>query len=146
MQIKYNIYREEGLLIQKFYGNFSIDRYLHYSQFISTIPEANNIQKVLIDFRDIDFEGLSEDPSQTLDKIIDVRKKINRDVLKRTNIKHIIWVDKPLPTAIIHIFMSNFPDLDYSYCTTLEMVQKSLNLPAPLINLEEITSNLENRF
>lgn len=146
MEIKFSIFKEEGLVIQKFYGIFSIETYLRYSQFISTIPEANNVQKVLIDFRDIDFEGLSEDPSQTLDKIIDVRKKINRDVLKRTNIKHIIWVDKPLPTAIIHIFMGNFPDMDYSYCTTLVMVQQSLNLPTHLTNLEEITSNLENRF
>jgi hypothetical protein len=146
MEIKYSVYKEDRLIIQKFYGTFSIETYTRYSQFISSIPEAKSINKVLLDFRDIDFKGLSDDPSHTLDKVTDIRKKINTDVLQRTNIKHVIWVDKPLPTAVIQMFIGKFPDLDYKSCTTLATVLQNLELPAHLIDLEKITSNLKNTY
>lgn len=146
MEIKYEIFQKEGLLIQKFYGFFSIDTYRRYSQFISKRPEAASIQKVLLDFREINFEGLPDDPYHTLDKVIEIRKKINKEILKRSNIKHVIWVNKPIPTAVIQIFMDSFPGMDYSSCTTLAMVLQNLKLHVHLNDLEKITSNLENTF
>lgn len=146
MEIKFQIFEEENLLIQKFIGAFSIDSYMRYSQTIGKFPHADSIKKVLIDFRDLDFEGLTDDPFVTLDKVTAIRKNINKNEVKRKNIKHVFWVDRPMPTAIAQIFIGNFSELDYNYCTTSESLLKNLDLPEHLTDLEKIAASLENTF
>ena len=146
MEIKYQIFESEKLLIQKFIGFFSIELYMRYSQLIMQHPASSFINQVLIDFRDINFDDIPDDFIEGVDKVKEIRRKIQENEIKREDTTVVFWVDKPIPTVIAHTFKKNFPNLIYSYCSTEENVLKFMELPEHLLDLESITRNLENTF
>jgi hypothetical protein len=150
MEIKYQFFEKENLLVQKFIGIFSIDHYISFNRFLMKSHGSKNIKKVLIDFRDMNFHELTEDLpddfTDHLDKITEVRKNINKNDLKNKDITLVLWVDKPIPTVIAHLFTANFPSLDYNYSSTEENILNILKIPKTPDDLKNIINNLENSF
>jgi len=67
MEIRYQIFEKEMLLVQKFIGDFSIEFYMRYNRYIMENPESKAINKVLIDFREIRFDDIPDDFDDVLD-------------------------------------------------------------------------------
>ena len=78
MEIKYQIFVPDGLLIQKYNGLFCLEEFLRYNAFISKKLSSSSIKKVLLDFRDLIFsennDEMPNDFRENLDKIIENRK------------------------------------------------------------------------
>ncbi len=150
MEIRYQLFEKENLFIQKFIGNFSIEYYIRYNRYIMENSILKSISKVLIDFRDIDFDDLPNeshtDFNTKLDRIAEIRKETNKNETKSKDVTILFWVDKPLPTVIAHLFIQNFPDMNYHYCSTIEKVLKIIKISERFNNLENVVSNLENTF
>lgn len=146
MEIKYQVFDTENLFIQKFSGIFSIEHYIKYSRLVLSKLPKESINRVLIDFRDLKFERMPDSLDEELGRIIEVRKNINKKELNSIDVKLVIWVDKPLPTAIVHMFISNFPTMDYDYCSTDLNALKLLKVSENFTNLESTVCNLENIF
>ncbi len=146
MEIKYQIFEDDNLLIQKFIGVFLIERYMKYLGYLMKALHTNMINEVLIDFRDVTFDATPEDFEDTVDKIMQHRKYLNENIIKRENVTIIFWVDNPLSTAIANLFQNNFSTMDYRYCSTLDSVNNILKLPEHFKNLEDVINTLENTF
>jgi hypothetical protein len=58
MEIKYQLFENEGLLIQKYSGIFSIEKYVMYTRFITQHFASKSVKKILNDFRDLKFSNL----------------------------------------------------------------------------------------
>lgn len=150
MEIKYQYLEDEYLLIQKFAGLFSLDNYLRFTRHLAKDLSTKTITKVLIDFRDLMFsennETMPDDIDEKLDKISQIRRDFNQKQIENKEVVLVIWVDKPIPTVIAHLFVNNFAHMDYNYCSTLTTVIEILNLPSYSDNLESIVENLEDTF
>ncbi|MGD2035320.1 MAG: hypothetical protein PVF73_09715 [Bacteroidales bacterium] len=146
MEIKYQIFEKEKILVQKYTGSFSLELYMRYSAFIMSQPASGFINNVIIDFRDFSFNDIPGDFSETLQRIVEVRKNINRKEKRMENVTVVFWVNKPMPTVIVHMFKSSFSDMDYHYCSTAEHVRELTNAPDRFNDLDDIINNLENTF
>jgi hypothetical protein len=148
MEIKYQLFENENLFVQKYTGNFSIEKYIEYTRFITEYIKSKSIRKVLVDFRDLNFLELAgnipDDYGVILDRVIEIRKDVNKNELADKDISLVIIVDKPIPTVIAHLFVNNFSN--YKYCSTASNVLKILKLPKHLNNLDDILNNLECKF
>jgi hypothetical protein len=144
MEIKYQLFENENLFVQKFSSIFSIEKYQKYTRYITEFISAKPIKKVLIDFRGLVFNNNPDEFNQNLNRVIEIRKNINDTELKNKDIALVFWVDKPLPTVIAHLFSANFSN--YNYCSTEEIAIKNLMLPEHLHDLDCIIKNLENTF
>lgn len=144
MEIKYQLFENENLFVQKYTGTFSIEKYQKYTRYITEFIATKPIRKVLIDFGGLVFNNNPDEFNQNLNRVIEIRKNINDTELKNKDITLVFWVDKPMPTVIAHLFSSNFPN--YNYCSTEETIIKTLMLPEHLHDLDCIIKNLENTF
>lgn len=149
MEIKYQIFETDNLFIQKFIGQFSVEHYMRFNGYIGKLLSSSSINKVLIDFRDLIFSENNEttpvDFDEKLNKIVKIRKNINQEVHKNKRVNLVIWVDKPLPTVIAHLFVKKFSEMDYKYCSSDLKAIEILNIPT-YNNLENTIKNLENTF
>jgi hypothetical protein len=145
MEIKYQFFKEEQLLIQKFSGVFSLETHMRYHEFQTENEEFSQVSKVLVDFRDIQFDLSLNIFRQIMNHIINVRKKITKHVAKSNDANIVFWVNKPLTTVIAQQVKRSNPNINYNYCALKENVMRLLDLP-PHINLDEITQNLENTY
>jgi hypothetical protein len=150
MEISYQLFEKENLLIQKYKGAFCIEEYIRYNRLIMSCFDLNSIKKVLIDFRDLKINDFGKrapnDFNEVIDKITAIRKDINNNELKDKEVVLVLWVDKPLPTVIAHLFVKGFDDKNYNYCSTVKNIIGILGLPEHFRNLETIVANLENTF
>ncbi len=147
MQIKYQIFEKENLLVQKFTGNYSVETYIWYNNYIMGNPAMKSINQVLIDFRDVVFDdNIPDDFEDKMDLITEIRKNARNNEMKREDVKVVFWVDKPIHAVIAHIFKDSFSHLDYEYCFTIKSVLNTIKVPEHLNDLESIVKNLENTF
>lgn len=150
MEISYQLFEKENLLIQKYTGIFSIEEYMRYNRFVMSNYPLTAVDKVLNDFRDLDITDPDAktpgDFSNVLKKITTMRRNIDTNELKDNQITLVFWVDKPLPTVIAHLFVRGFDDKNYNYCSTVKNIMSILQLPPHFKNLETIVANLENTF
>lgn len=149
MEIKFQIFEDEHLLIQKFIGVFSLDYYLRYTQHIGKTLAAGTITKVLIDFRDLKFSESAKvmppDFEEKLNTMTSIRKKIHDNELKGQKATLVIWVDKPLPTVIAQLFINNFSHMNYNVCSTETKAADILTI-STTFSLSTHTSDLANTF
>jgi len=150
MEIRYQIFKEDELFIQKFTGLFLPDDYVKYSKHISEYLASGSVKKVLIDFRDLLF-GETNDVmppalKENVDKMVAFRKKINNREHTGKKVKIVIWVDKPPPTVIVHLFVNKFSDSDYNYCSTEAKAIEMLDLKIIDKALESKIKHLEHSF
>lgn len=150
MEIRYQLFEKDNLLIQKFIGIFSIEDYLSYNGQGREKLLLSPVKKVLNDFRDLLFgENNEKFPvgfREKIDKMVEIRKNINQQEHINEEVKLVIWVEHPLPTAFALLFTNSFADMDYSYCLTGERATEILEIPSYNENLENIIENLENLF
>jgi hypothetical protein len=146
MKISYQFFPEVNLLFQKFSGEPSVDEYINYAREILRKNSSLKIEAVLIDFRDIDFRADTDDFTGNLERVIEARKRMNQQRPTIQNGVYIFWVDKPLPTALVHLFSGNFSEIRYDYCSTPEQILKLLKLPPDLNDLEHVSRNLKNSW
>jgi len=144
MEVRYQVFENENLFIQKFSGVFSIEKYQAYIRYVTEYIATKSIEKVLVDFRELTFIIMSDEFNQNFQRLIEFRKKINETELKNKDVTLVFLVNKPMPTVIAHLFSANFSN--YTYCSTEEIAIKTLMLPEHLHNLESIIENLENTF
>lgn len=145
MEIKYQLFEAENLLVQKYSGQFSMEEFVAYARFSGMNFASKPIKKVLLDFRDLHM-GNYEDFNETLDKVVKVRERVNENEFKNREVTFVIWVEKPMPTAVAHLFTANFSDKNYHYALTAESVVDILKLPKHLANIDKIVENIENTF
>jgi hypothetical protein len=150
MEIKYQLFEQEYLLIQKFTGLFSPEYYLRYTGHLAKDLSSKTIKKVLIDFRDLIFsetnDKMPDDFNEKLDRIIEIRRAINQKEHINKDTLLVIWVDKPLPTVIAHLFIDNFTEMNYKYCSTSSKAIEILKLKSNFDDLERIVNNLDHTF
>lgn len=146
MEIKFQIFEKEQLLIQKFSGDFSIELYLIYTSNLRDNFALNSINKVLIDFREVEFDYALTGFQEKINRITEIRKSINKNEIKRVDVSHVFWVDKPLPTVIAQLFKNIFSELDYNYFTITDSIIRHLNLPETFYDLERVIENLDHTF
>ena len=151
MEIRYQLFEKDYLLIQKFIGLFSIEDYLSYNGQVRKELSLSPIKKVLLDFRDLVFFNESDnkvprDFREKIEKMVEIRRNINQIEHKDERVKLVIWVENPLPTAFALLFTNSFADMDYSYCLTGERATEILEIPSYNENLENVIKNLENIF
>jgi hypothetical protein len=144
MEIKYQVFENDNLFIQRYTGIFSMEIYQTYTRFITKYISTKPIEKVLVDFRGLVFNDHPEKFSSNLNKVVEFRKTINETDLKNKDIFLVFWVDKPMPTVIVDLFSANFPNCNY--CSTEEIIIETLMLPKHLSDLDHITKNLESTF
>lgn len=145
MDIRFQIFKTEKLLIQRYSGVFSFDIYCQHMQYIMNIPGSEYIQKILIDFRDIRFEIDDVDVETVVSRVAKVRKANIKKSEGGGNI-HVFLVDKPIPTVMADLFIENLPNYKYSYCSTIEKASTILKLSDSFEGLESIINNLENVY
>ena len=150
MEIRYQLFEDECLLIQKFSGSFSFEKFKRYSQHVLAEYAGKKVEKVLLDFRDIrisdSVDEIPEEIEKDLDKVVQIRTNINRNKLKDKPAKLVIWVDNPQSTVMAHLFVNRFPAMDYEYCSTAHNVIKLLRLPPDFNEPEKLVQTLENSF
>ena len=146
MNISYQIFYKEKLVIQKFVGDFDFKEYMNYAQSVMQKIDPKTINKVIIDIREINYNDVPDDFIEGIEKMIKIRKDITEEKIKRNDITHIFWVDKPMPTVISQIFIQNMPDLKYHYCSTKKKVLDQLGLKESFDDLDIIIEHLENNF
>jgi hypothetical protein len=144
MEIKYQLFENESLFVQKYLGIFSVEKYQTYTRYITERIATKSIKKVLVDFRELIFDSKPEDFSQNINRVVEFRKNINETELKNKDVTLVFIVNQPMPTVIAHLFSANFSN--YSYCSTEEIAIKTLMLPEHLHDLDCIFKNLENTF
>jgi len=150
MEISYQLFEKENLLIQKYSGAFSMEEYMHYNRLIMSVYPYTAVAKVLNDFRDLEISDpkvkFHDEFNTVLERITTFRKNINSKELKNKEVALVFWVDKPLPTVIAHLFVKGFSDQNYNYCATVKNIITILELPEQFNNLDTIVANLENTF
>jgi hypothetical protein len=147
MRIRYEFFEREHLLIQEFSGLFSLPFYKKNMGQIYQSLKTKDIKKVLIDFRELIFTDLidnyPEDFHESLEKVVEYKKQFNKTDNRISEVTLVLWVEKPLPTVIAHIFVSSFAGMDYNYCSTIDKVVDIIGL-GPEFNLLEKIENLKN--
>ena len=146
MQIKFQIFDDKQLLIQKFSGTFSLDIYTTYTGFLTQNFDLSHVTKVLIDFRNINFDNKLPGLKQEVNKVADFRKKIEHKDMKRANVKRLFWVDKPLPTVVVQMFLRKSNSQSHSFCSSLKSALLYLDLKNDEIDLENLIKNLEHIY
>ncbi|MFA9391674.1 MAG: hypothetical protein ACERKD_17830 [Prolixibacteraceae bacterium] len=146
MEIKYQVFIDESLLVQRFIGEFSFDVYMQYIQYLKENYSDLQIRKVLIDFRGLTLLPLPVHFQQKLNQLIEMRQNITRMEVESTSVVRVFWVNEPLPTAIAHIFQKRFYNLNYTYCTSLAGVMNNLGLVKGQFDLERHIVLLDQTF
>lgn len=148
MEIRYQIVEDKNLIIQKLSGVFSLQQYIVYSRQIGNHISKALVSKVLNDFRELSFgrngEVFPKDFNEQIDKIISIRRSINEHELENRRATVVFLVINPLPTVIAQLFVNNFPNLDYHFCSTLSKAKDILELEIETDKLEDLVEKPEN--
>lgn len=148
MKIKYQFFNNDHLLIQKFVGVFSIEKYLRHNGVITGQLMTNSVDRVLLDFRELMFsdknESMPDDFKEKMAEMVKIRRDINLQTHHNKSVDLVILVNSPLPTLIAHLFVSNFDGMNYHYCSTLSKAIEMLRIPEYCDRIESIIEHLEN--
>ncbi len=147
MEIRYQFFEKEKLLIQRFRGFFSFEHYRTNNQKLFKEFGPKGVEKVLIDFREMliseNEEGIPENFDEKYEEVVRYRKMPAQAAQMRNNVKVVFWVDAPLPTVIAYLFVNSMSNQNYDYCTTEEKIIESLDLDSSY-RLEEKIKDLAN--
>lgn len=137
MKIEYDFLEKENIFIQKYIGNFTIEHYLKFMNFLIKTEKWKSVNKILSDFRNVDMQQAFDE----LDKLATFREK---------NIKkeyfNVFLVDNPCSTAVANLYQEKLNKYDYSYCSTLDYAINLLGLKKSKKELEYILNNLKNKY
>lgn len=146
MVINYQIFEEEGLLVQKYKGPFEVDTYVGYTRVLMQQNLIHSVEKVINDFTEIVFNDITQDVIDNVDRMVEIRKQMSKNNVAKQNITVAFYVDKPLPTVIAHLFINNISNINYHYCSSLKGVIEKLKLPINEASLINKLNTLKNTF
>ncbi|MBT8265457.1 MAG: hypothetical protein KJO41_00965 [Bacteroidia bacterium] len=137
MVIKFQFYKETGLLVMKYSGSWSFQDYKDQFNMILKIPEFKQIKKVLSDVTEINLESCYKE----LDALVKFREQHVKS--KYFNV-HLI--SNSANTAIIHLYHQQLREkgFEYEYCSTLEQALTLLNLPYSAFEMGYMLEHLEH--
>lgn len=139
MLIRYQIFANENLLVQKFAGKWDIDHYEAYVNMSLEKLDLKSVKKIMTDLREIDVSFLVKD----IKRLIQIRKKIAiKDFL------NIYIVDDPASTVMAHLYQDALQEegYRYQYCSTVFQAVRLLALSYTGFQAEEILKNLKHKF
>lgn len=138
MDVKFQFFKEENLLIQKYIGEFSIVDYQNYIDKALIFPERKETFKVLSDFSETNFEnavGLIEELSV-----------IRSEKLKR-NFYNVMVVPEPQSMVFATLYqMNQEPEHNCGVCSTLGEAINLLGLNLKTSIIEDWIFNLQNEY
>ena len=137
MEIKYEFFENENLLIQKYIGDFSIEHYKEFVVFLLKTKEWKSVKKIFSDFRNINLSLALEN----LDKLTKYR-----DETVKTKYFNVFLVDNPDNTVTANLYQEKLNKYDYSYCSTISYTINLLGLNKSEVELECIIKDLKNQF
>lgn len=150
MEIRYQIFEDENLLIHRFIGEFSLEKYISYMKNMTESFVSNSISKVIVDLRNMSVKGNPTKESDTflknIEKLANARKHLDENDFKGKEVTLAFWVDKPVPTVVAQLFIKRLSKSNYFYCSTEEKIVTVLDLPTAYKNLNQLSDNLENAF
>ena len=113
MNTSYKIIKEHGLLVQKYTGVFCFDELFDHIKIVVTNPDWKDVRKIITDLRDINLDAFYDN--------MDLFLKYRDNNIKKSYL-NVFIVDKPLPTAIVHMYKEqlNSEKYQYEYCSTVE--------------------------
>lgn len=148
MEIRYQFFNDDHLLIQKFIGVFSVEDYLRHNGLITGRLMTSLVDRVLLDFRELQFSennaSMPDDFKEKMDEMVNIRRDINTRTHHNKSVDLVILVNSPLPTLIAHLFVSNFEGMKYHYCSSLSKAIEMLRIPEYSDRIESVIENLEN--
>ena len=139
MEIQYQFFKEDNLLVQKYIGDFSIEDHMTYINNLLKNPKCKCIKKVFSDFRKIK-------PDLTLE-IIEKLTKFRIETIRKKYL-NVFLVDNPESTVIAHLYQQkllnyNYCRTTYEYCSTIDYAINLLKLSETKIKMGDILNNLK---
>ncbi|NJB81911.1 hypothetical protein [Wenyingzhuangia aestuarii] len=137
METHYKFIKEHQLLVQKTFGNYSIEDYISYINSIYTKENMLHVKKVITDLRGTNLELAFKD----IDKLVELREQIILFEYVNVNI-----VDTPTSNAVVHLYQKKITDKrlpkhKQHYCSTPQMAIDLLQIDMPQ---EELTNLLDS--
>jgi len=120
-----------------------VEEYGSYMSRLIANDLARQTRKVLLDFRDTEFDSELETFNANIEKMVSARKKLDMSIDDANSIIRVFWVDKPLPTVVAQFFANKFPNHPFHHCSNPEAIIDILNLPPSLQNLEHLIETLQ---
>ena len=139
MEIQYKIFKEDKLLVQKYNGDFSIEKYQDYIRTLTNNQSWKDIELVLTDLRNVNLSPVYNN----IENLITIRS----NTIKKKYL-NVFLVDTPRETAILHLYQEGLikKNYNYAYCSTIEKAIELLNSNTSEKELEEMISNLNSSF
>ena len=134
MKSDYKILKEHKLLVQKYAGVFCFDELYEYIKNVMKDPDWNDVEKIITDLRNIDLKVFYDNMNNFL-------KFRDSNVMR--SYYNVFLVDKPLPTAVVHLYKEqlNSEKYKYEYCSTVDYALSFLELSDKKAEIESILDN-----
>lgn len=134
MKVNYRIFKEKSLMVQKYYGDWSNHDFEAAIIKFTNDPDWKHVEKIITDLRDAG----PENAMVNIDTIVDIRNKyIKKEFL------NVLLVDKPLPTALVHLFIKELEQKsNYTYCSSIDHVKEKLDLKESIEEIEFFLNNI----
>lgn len=137
MEIRYQTFKDNKLLVLKWIGEWSLENLREYSKELSKDPDMKLISKIMSDLRDAKLDGALKD----IDFL--VRRQEENTVNKYINV-HI--VTDPSSTVVSHLYQQKLKakGFSYEYCSTVAHALELLNLNMDANEMEELLRNMKS--
>jgi hypothetical protein len=139
MDIFYQIFEKENLIIQKFTGQWDINKYEFYISLSIQTIDYKNIKKVLTDLREVEMKTIFND-------IENIKLLRNKLLIKQFLNVHL--VTSPIPTAFSALYKEKSngkKGITIEYCSTIQYAIQLLNIQMSIEEMESKISSLENK-
>lgn len=134
MEIYYRILKDRNLIIQKFIGDWSNEDFEKSLKTITSDPDWKYVKRGITDLREGNLD-------QAIDNI-EITANLKRKYIKE-KLLNILLVDRPLPTAVVHLYIEQFRDkYEYEYCSTVDHVKEKLGLQRSCTEIEYLLNDL----
>lgn len=139
MEIKYQIFEDENLLIQKFSGKWSYDKVKKSIQEVISNPKWKEVKKIFTDMRPIEFKAEQKD-------IDDLRSFVMSNTTSK--FKHVQFSDKPETSVSIHRIQKEVKSegRDFFYFNKLDKAINELGLNITIEDFEKRIKDLKNKI
>ena len=139
MKVKYQIFNTLNLVVLQFFGDWSTLATKAFVEKLITEPNFSFVEKVLIDFREVNLEPAIND----IQELIDFRKNV---LSKKHTIVHL--VDSPTSTVGSHLYQEGLKQVGFkcSYCSTIKQALFNLGLDITTFEMEDFLKSLKYQF
>jgi len=139
MIIKYQILPAESLTIVHFSGTWLSTVLKNSFEKLAAESEFQYVNKMLIDFRDIDLSSSINDISD-----IAIARKMN--LPNKQKIVHLVSSPKSTASAQLYQYQLSLLGFQCCYCSTMKHALNLLNIEIQPIDMENIIKHLNRHF